>query len=98
MNEMQQCLKNDDSFNRPICNADCLFHFSGKVNRRNRRVLGSQSVKETLQHIRDSPRVNVFYPFPCKDLRAVPPITIPKQLTPPRHEDSNILIFVKDIG
>jgi hypothetical protein len=36
------------------------FHLSGKVNHHNVRIWGMEILRATVQHIRDSPKVNVF--------------------------------------
>ena len=33
----------------------------GKVNRHNVRIWGTENPHETMEHVRDSPKVNVFY-------------------------------------
>jgi hypothetical protein len=54
----------DDSFlPRLICSDEATLHLSGKVNRHNVRIWGTQNPRETVEHERDSPKVNVFVPF-----------------------------------
>lgn len=43
-----------------IFSDESTFHLSGKVNTHNCRIWGSENPHETLQHARDSPKVNVF--------------------------------------
>jgi hypothetical protein len=54
----------DDSFlPRLIFSDEAKFHLSGKVNRHNVRIWGTQNPRETVEHERDSPKVDVFVPF-----------------------------------
>jgi hypothetical protein len=39
---------------------EACFHHSGKVNRHNVRIWGTENPRTTVQHIRDSPKVNLF--------------------------------------
>jgi hypothetical protein len=39
---------------------DACFHLSGKVNHHNVRISGMENPRATVQHVRDSPKVNVF--------------------------------------
>jgi hypothetical protein len=39
---------------------EATFHLSGKVNRHNRIIWGSQNPHQVVEHVRDSPKVNVF--------------------------------------
>jgi hypothetical protein len=39
---------------------EACFHLSGKVNRHNVRIWGMENPRATVQHIRDSPKVNLF--------------------------------------
>jgi hypothetical protein len=45
---------------RFIFSDDATFHIKGKVNRHNVRVWGTENPHVTLEHERDSPKVNVF--------------------------------------
>lgn len=107
--EMQHCLENDDTlFNRLIFSDECTFHISGKVNRHNVRVWGTENPRETVQHIRDSPKVNVFCALSCEKVYGPfffqePSVTgriyldmLTEWLMPQLHEDSCNFIFVQD--
>jgi hypothetical protein len=39
---------------------EATFHLSGKVNRHNLIIWGSQNLHQVVEHVRDSPKVNVF--------------------------------------
>jgi hypothetical protein len=39
---------------------EACFYLSGKVNRHNVRIWGTENPPATVQHIHDSPKVNVF--------------------------------------
>ena len=39
---------------------EATFHLSGKVNRHNVRIWGSQNPHATQEHVRDSPKLNVW--------------------------------------
>lgn len=43
-----------------IFSDEATFHVSGKVNRYNVRAWGTENPHRVVQHIRDSPKVNVF--------------------------------------
>jgi hypothetical protein len=45
---------------RFIFSEEVTFHINGKVNRHNVRVWGTENPHVTLEHERDSPKVNVF--------------------------------------
>ncbi|XP_033610354.1 uncharacterized protein LOC117282915 [Cryptotermes secundus] len=45
---------------RVIFSDEATFHLTGKVNRHNARIWGLQNACVTLEHVRDSPKVNVF--------------------------------------
>ena len=51
---------NETLLDNVIFSDESTFHISGKVNAHNCRIWGSENPRETLQHIRDSPKVNVF--------------------------------------
>lgn len=58
---MQTLMENDDEFFESIVFSDeCTFHLSGKVNKHNVRIWGSEKPNTCVQHVRDSPKVNVF--------------------------------------
>jgi hypothetical protein len=56
-----QKLDEDNEFLRKIMFSDkATFHVSGKVNKQNVRIWGSEQPHATVEHIRDSPKVNVW--------------------------------------
>ncbi|KAJ4447157.1 hypothetical protein ANN_09158 [Periplaneta americana] len=50
----------DDLFSRLIFSDEATFHTSGKINKHNCRVWGTQEPHRIIEHERDSPKVNVF--------------------------------------
>jgi hypothetical protein len=50
----------DDFLRRLVFSDEATFHLSGKVNRHNVRIWGTESPHATVQHERDFPKVNVF--------------------------------------
>lgn len=59
--ELQQKVSLDEGFLEKIIFSDeATFHISGKVNRHNVRVWGSENPHAYVEHVRDSPKVNVF--------------------------------------
>jgi hypothetical protein len=51
----------DDSFLPCLIFSDeATFHLRGKVNRHNVCIWGTQNPRETVEHERDSPKLNVF--------------------------------------
>ncbi|KAJ4437756.1 hypothetical protein ANN_13694, partial [Periplaneta americana] len=49
----------DDLFSRLIFSDEATFHTSGKINKHNCRVWGTQKPQRIIEHERDSPKVNV---------------------------------------
>jgi hypothetical protein len=59
--EMLNGLEEDNLFlNKTVFSDEATFHLSGKVNRHNLIILGSQNPHEVVEHVRDSPKVIVF--------------------------------------
>lgn len=58
--EMQARFEVDDFADRLIFSDEATFHVSGKVNRHNVRIWGTENPKAIIEHVRDSPKVNVF--------------------------------------
>jgi hypothetical protein len=59
--ELQQKVSLDEGFlEKIIFSIEATFHISGKVNRHNVRVWGSENRHAYVEHVRDSPKVNVF--------------------------------------
>jgi hypothetical protein len=93
---------------RVIFSDETTFRLSGKVNRHNVRIWGQQNPHTTLEHDRDSPKVNVFCaisqtkvygPF-FFDKNTVTGVTylamLQNWLLPPINEDSEDFIFQQD--
>jgi hypothetical protein len=57
---MQEALEDEDFSSIVIFSDEPMFHLSGKVNRHNVRVWGTEPPHAIVQLERDSPKVNVF--------------------------------------
>lgn len=58
---MLEKMDEDDNFiSRLFFSDEATFHLSGTVNRHNVRIWGTELPRETVEHTRDSPKVNVF--------------------------------------
>jgi hypothetical protein len=54
-------LEEDNLFlNKIVFSDEATFHLSGKVNRHNLIIWGSQNPHQVVEYVRDSPKVNVF--------------------------------------
>jgi hypothetical protein len=72
-------LDEDNEFLRKIMFSDeATFHISWKVNKQNVRIWGSEHPHATVEHIRDSPKVNVW--FGLLHDRLIGPFSLPKRL------------------
>ena len=58
--DMQQKLKEDQFDEKLVFSNDATFYTSGKVNKQNVRNWGLENPHESLEQVRDSPKVNVF--------------------------------------
>ncbi|KAJ4439785.1 hypothetical protein ANN_07913 [Periplaneta americana] len=56
----QQAADDDDLFSRLIFSDEATFHTSGKINKHNCRVWGTQKLHRIIEHECDSPKVNAF--------------------------------------
>jgi hypothetical protein len=50
-----------DYLNKIVFSNEATFHLSGKINRHNVRIWGTENPHETVEHVRDSPKLNVFF-------------------------------------
>jgi len=57
---IQQWNEDDHFFNRLIFGDGPTFHLSGKVNKHNVHIRGTENPREMVQYTRDSPKVNIF--------------------------------------
>lgn len=57
---MQELRGNNDFRKRIVFREETTFHVSGTVNKHNFRIWGSEHVHAVIEHVRDSPKVNVF--------------------------------------
>jgi hypothetical protein len=54
-------LEEDNLFlDKIVFSDEATFHLSGKVNRHNLIIWGSQNPHQVVEHVQDSPKVNVF--------------------------------------
>jgi hypothetical protein len=58
--EMQADMEDEDFIGRLVFTDEATFHVNGKVNRRNLRIWGTENLHSTIEHVRDSPKINVF--------------------------------------
>jgi len=100
--------EDDDFFNRLIFGDESTFNLSGKVNKHNVRIWGTENPRELVQYVRDSPKVNVFCAvsrrkvygpfFPHEN--TVTGITyldmFSEWLLPQMQQDSENFIFIQD--
>ncbi|PNF42612.1 hypothetical protein B7P43_G01283 [Cryptotermes secundus] len=57
---MLEMMEDENFISRLIFSNEATFHLSGTVNRHNVRIWGTEHPHETVEHERDSPKVNVF--------------------------------------
>ena len=50
----------DDYLIKIVFSVQATFHLSGKVNSHNVRIWGTEYPHEIVEHVRDSPKLNVF--------------------------------------
>ena len=58
--QMQAMLEEDGLDDRLVFSNEVTFHLTGKVNKYNTGIWGTDHPHSTLEHVRDSPKVNVF--------------------------------------
>ena len=59
--EMQSRIEDDEHYLKKVMFTDeACFHVSGKVNQHNVRIWGSENPHVVIEHILDSPKVNVW--------------------------------------
>ena len=65
--DFQQRLEEDRFTKKLVFSDEATFHVCGKVNHYNVRIWGTENPHVTMEHVRDSPKVNVFCAvFSCK--------------------------------
>jgi hypothetical protein len=57
---IKMLVAHDDFLRHLVLSDEATFHLRGKVNRHNVRIWGMENPHATVQHKRDSPKVNVF--------------------------------------
>ena len=70
MSMQQRSEEDDDFFNRLIFGDESTFHLSGKVNKHDVRLWGTENPRELVQYVQDSPNFNVFCAILCLWFRA----------------------------
>ena len=65
---MQAMLEEDGFDDRLVFSDEATFHLTGKVSKSNTRIWGTEHPHLTLEHVRDSPKVNVFYAISKKSV------------------------------
>jgi hypothetical protein len=58
--EMQADMEDEDFVGRLVFTDQASFHVNEKVNRHNLRIWGTENPDSTIEHVRDSPKMNVF--------------------------------------
>ena len=58
--DMQEKPEEDEFNERLVFSDEVTFHTNGKANRHNVRIWGEENPHATIEHQRDSPKVNVF--------------------------------------
>lgn len=106
--EIQTRFEEDGFIDRLIFGDESTFHISGKVNKHNLRIWGTENPREIVQHERDSPKVNVYcavskqkvygpFFFQEKTVRGTSYLDMVSEwLIPQVEEDSNDYILVQD--
>lgn len=56
----QEFMEKDEFCDNLVFSDEAVFHLSGKVNRHNVRIWGTDNPHSFVQHVRDSPKLNVF--------------------------------------
>ena len=59
-------MDNEDNYvNKSVFNDEATFYLSGKVNRHNARIWGTENPHEIVEHVRDSPKLIVLCAISC---------------------------------
>jgi hypothetical protein len=58
--DIQQQLEEDGFAEKLVFSDEAMFHVCGKVNHHNVCIWGTENPHATMEHFRDSPKVNVF--------------------------------------
>lgn len=57
---LMELQEEDGFYERLIFGDESTFHISGKVNKHNVRIWGTENPRASIEHVRDSPKLNVF--------------------------------------
>jgi hypothetical protein len=60
--DFRQRLEEDGFAEKLVFSDEATFHVCGKVNRHNVRISDMENPHATVEHVRDSPKANVFLP------------------------------------
>ncbi|GBM10111.1 hypothetical protein AVEN_92930-1 [Araneus ventricosus] len=105
---MQESMEDETMAERPIFSDESTFHISGKVNRYNSRMWGTEKPSTVIEHEYDSAKVNVFCaissrklysPFFCSERSVTSNVyldMIEVWLMPQLDSDSTDYIFQQD--
>jgi hypothetical protein len=69
--DIQQRLEEDGVAEELVLSYEATFHVCSKVNRHNVRIWGTENPHATMEHVRESPKVNVFCAFLLQSLRTI---------------------------
>jgi len=58
--DFQQRLEEDGFVEKLVSSDEATFHVCGKANRHNVRIWGTENPHATMEHVRDSPKMNMF--------------------------------------
>ena len=58
--DMQEKLEEDNIMKHLVFSDETTFHKNGKVNKHNVHIWGEENPHDTVEHVRDSPKVSVF--------------------------------------
>lgn len=106
--DIQTRLEEDGFIDRLIFGDESTFHLSGKVNKHNVRIWGTENPREIVEHERDSPKLNVYCavskqkiygPFFFQESTVTGTSyldMVSEWLIPQLQEDSNDFILVQD--
>ena len=106
--DFQQRLEEDGFVEKLVSSDEATFHVCGKANRHNVRIWGTENPHATMEHVRDSPKVNLFWAVSSCQVYgpfffAEPTVTgisyldmLQLWLMPQLQENSEVFIFQQD--
>ena len=81
----QARLEEDGFVDEMIFSDEATFHVSGNVNRHTVKIWGSEHPRPRMEHVRDSPKVNVFCAVSCTKVYG--PFFVEQTVTGPVYLD-----------